>query len=96
MVGQGRQARPVVLVSREEAYAIRALIIAVPITPTVRGYAVEVKIGRREGLPRECVLNCDWLVTLPKADLLERVGMLSVSKLRMLDDALRFSLGLES
>ncbi|GAC1393755.1 MAG: type II toxin-antitoxin system PemK/MazF family toxin [Polyangiales bacterium] len=87
--------RPVVLLSREEAYAVRAMVIVAPVTITVRGYAVEVKVGRREGLPRDCVINCDWLVTLPKADLLERVGKLTAPKLRHLEDALRFALGLE-
>jgi mRNA interferase MazF len=88
--------RPVVLISRDEAYAVRAMVIVAPATTTVRGYAVELKVGRREGLPRECVINCDWLVTLPKADLLERAGTLSANKLHALDEALRFALGLES
>jgi mRNA interferase MazF len=87
--------RPVVLVSRAEAYGVRALVIVAPASTTVRGYAVEVGLGRREGLPRPCVVNCDWLVTLPKADLLERAGTLSAAKIRELDDALRFALGLD-
>ena len=87
--------RPVVLVSRNEAYDVRSLVIAAPTTTTIRGYAVEVKLGRREGLVRDCVVNCDWLVTIPKEDLLERAGVLSGPKLRQLDDALRFALGLE-
>jgi mRNA interferase MazF len=87
--------RPVVLVSRDEAYEIRGLVIVAPTTTTVRGYAVEVRLGRREGLPRDCMVNCDWLVTLPKEDLLHRTGALSGPKLRQLDEALRFALGLE-
>jgi mRNA interferase MazF len=87
--------RPVVLISRQEAYTLRALILVAPITTTVRTSAVEVKVGAREGLPRDCVINCDWLVTLPKADLLERAGTLSATKLRTLDECLRFALGLE-
>ncbi|HEY3821960.1 MAG TPA: type II toxin-antitoxin system PemK/MazF family toxin [Polyangiaceae bacterium] len=87
--------RPVVLLSRDEAYDVRALVLVAPASTTVRGYAVEVKVGRREGLPRECVINCDWLVTLPKADLERRAGSLSMAKRRQLDDALRFALGLE-
>ncbi len=86
--------RPVVLVSRHEAYAVRALVIVAPVTTTIRGFAVEVKIGRAEGLPRMGVVNCDWLVTVPKEDLIERGGSLSASKLQQLDDALRFALGL--
>lgn len=87
--------RPVVLISREEAYDVRSMLLVAPITSTVRGFAVEVKVGRSEGLPRPCVINCDSLATLSKRDLLERAGMLSASKLRQLDDALRFALGLE-
>jgi len=87
--------RPVVLVSRQEAYAVRALVIVAPVSTTVRGYAVEVKVGRKQGLSRDGVVNCDWLVTLPKADLVERAGTLPASKLAQLDAALRFALGLD-
>jgi mRNA interferase MazF len=87
--------RPVVLVSRDEAYDVRAMVIVAPATTTMRGYAVEVKVGRRQGLPRECVVNCDWLVTLPKADLVGRAGALSGAKMKQLDEALKFALGLE-
>jgi mRNA interferase MazF len=86
--------RPVVLLSRQEAYEVRAMVIVAPATTTVRGFALEVKLGRREGLPRECVVNCDWLVTIPKSDLIERAGALSAVKMRKIDDALRFALGL--
>ena len=87
--------RPVVLVSRQEAYSVRSLIIVAPVSTTVRGFAVEVRVGRSEGLPRSGVVNCDWLVTVPKADLVARAGSLSGSKLALLDDALRFALGLD-
>jgi mRNA-degrading endonuclease toxin of MazEF toxin-antitoxin module len=42
-----------------------------------------------------CVVNCDWLVTVRKDHLAEKIGTLSRSKLGMLDDALRFALGLD-
>ena len=83
------------LVSRDEAYPVRALVIVAPASTTVRGYAVEVKLGRKEGLPRTCVINCDWLVTIPKADLEQCVGQLSAVKQKQLDAALRFALGLD-
>jgi mRNA interferase MazF len=74
--------RPVVPLSRQEAYEVRTLVVVALATTTVRGYAVEVRVGRREGLPRDRVVNCDWIVTLPKMDLVERVGALSAAKLR--------------
>lgn len=87
--------RPVVLVSRQEAYAVRAMVITAPVSTTIRGYAVEIKLGPREGLPKASVINCDWLVTLPKQQLDQRIGTLSESKLQQLDEALKFALGLE-
>ena len=87
--------RPVVLLSRNEAYPVRAMVIVAPVSTTVRGYAVEVKVGRREGLPRSGVINCDWLVTVSKSRLEERAGSLSTAKLDQLDDALRFALSLD-
>ncbi len=87
--------RPVVLVSRNEAYDIRAMVVVAPVTTITRGFALEVKLGHREGLPRDCVLNCDWLVTIPKDDLVERAGALSAAKMQKVDEALRFALGLE-
>lgn len=87
--------RPVVLLSRAEAYAVRALVIAAPVTTTVRGFAVEVRIGKAEGLPRTGVINCDWLVTVPKADLIERAGVLDAQKLAQLSAALKFALSLD-
>ena len=93
-MGVARQEAPRVLLSRDEAYSVRAMVIAAPATTTVRGFSLEIKLGRKEGLSRACVVNCDWLVTVPKADLLERAGNLSAGKLRQIDDALRFSLGL--
>lgn len=88
--------RPVVLVSRDEAYQVRAMVITAPVSTTIRGYAVEVKVGRREGLSTTSVINCDWLVTLPLRMLERRIGVLSEQKLERLDDALRFALGLET
>ena len=86
--------RPVVLLSRDEAYDVRALVIVAPVSTTIRGVTVEVRVGKAEGLPRTGVINCDWLVTVPKDDLLERAGTLSRDKIARLDDALRFALAL--
>jgi mRNA interferase MazF len=87
--------RPVVLVSRDEAYGVRELVIVVPVTTRVRGIPVEVPLGRDEGLPRRCVANADTVTTVPKATLKEYAGVLAADKATALDAALRFALGLE-
>ncbi len=44
--------RPVVLVTRDGAYAIRDYVTVAPVTSRVRGIRAEVPLGVEEGLPR--------------------------------------------
>jgi mRNA interferase MazF len=86
--------RPVVLVSRDAAYAVRTSVTVVEVSTTIRGIASEVPLGARDGLPRKCVANADNIVTIPKGWLDERVAALSAEKVALLDEAMRFSLGM--
>ena len=63
--------RPVVLLSRDEAYAARALVTVAPVTTRIRNIPVEVILGPQDGLPRRCVVNLDTITTISKANLLE-------------------------
>lgn len=87
--------RPVVLLSRDEAYAVRALVTVVPVTTRKRDIPVEVPLGREEGLPRSCVANADTIATIPKAALVGYAGVLAPDKLAALEAAVRFALGLD-
>ena len=87
--------RPVLLLSRDEAYAVRALVIVAPVTTRVRGIPSEVPLGPEDNLPRACIANLDTITTIAKASLGERLTSLSAEKLRAVDAALHFSLGLE-
>ena len=86
--------RPVVLVSRDSAYAVRSSVTVLEVSRSARGIPSEVPLGRRDGLPRRCVANAVNLVTIPKAWLESRIAALSHDKLALVDDALRFSLAL--
>jgi mRNA interferase MazF len=83
-----------VLVSRDEAYAVRALVTVAPVTTRTRGIPVEIALGKAEGLPRDCVANVDSVTTVAKSCLEARAGTLSEEKVAVLDRALRFALGL--
>ena len=87
--------RPVVLLSRDEAYAVRALVTVAPVSTRIRGFAAEVRLGRREGLSKACVANLDAVVTIPQRALLERIRSLSTHKIEEINEALRFTLGLD-
>jgi mRNA interferase MazF len=86
--------RPVVLVSRDAAYAIRQSITVAEVSTVVRAIPSEVALGKRDGMSRPCVINTDNLVTIPKTLLESHIAPLRAAKLDELDTALRFSLGL--
>jgi mRNA interferase MazF len=86
--------RPVVLVSRDSAYAVRASFTVVEVSTTVRGIPSEVALGKRDGLPKPCVANADSVVTIPKTWLEQRIAPLRPEKLQSLDAALKFALAL--
>lgn len=70
------------------------MMLVVPVTTRVRTLRGEVPLGLDEGLPRPCVASTDTIMTMNRARLLNRVGVLSVEKLAALDDALRYALDL--
>lgn len=86
--------RPVVLLSRDEAYAVRAMVTVAPVTMRIRRIRSEVLLGPKDGLTKPCVANLDSILTIPKAYLRDRISALSREKLRELDAAIRFALGL--
>lgn len=86
--------RPVVLLSRNEAYAVRDLVIVAPITTRRRRIASEVSLDRADGLPRRCVANLDTITTIPKRVLTRRIAALAPEKVAAVDRALRFAVGL--
>ncbi len=87
--------RPVILLSRDEAYAVRDLIIVSPLTTRVRRIPTEVPLRPEDGLPRACVANLDVIETASKKRLRDRITILSAEKLGAVEAALRFALGLE-
>lgn len=88
--------RPVVLLSRDEAYDVRSLVIIAPVTTRIRNIPAEVPLGTGEGVPQECVINLDTITTIPKDCLRSRLTALSPKKLKEVEVAIRFALGLAS
>lgn len=86
--------RPVLLLSREEAYGVRALITVAPVTTRVREIPAEVPLSRSDGLPKDCAVNLDTIVTIAKSSLRDRITTLRPDKLIAVEEAIHFSLGL--
>ena len=54
--------RPVLLLSRDEAYPVRDFIILSPLTTHGRGLHTEVNLGPEDGLPGTSVANLDVII----------------------------------
>jgi mRNA interferase MazF len=65
------------------------------ITRTIRDIPVEVRLGVEDGMPSECVVNLDDILTIPKTLLTERLTMLSEEKLGFVAKAIVFALDLK-
>jgi mRNA interferase MazF len=87
--------RPVLLLSRNDAYQYLNKFIVAEITTTVRAIPVEVKLGRREGLPSGCVANLDNIRTAARQWLDSRAGALAPSRHSEVKRALGYALGWE-
>lgn len=86
--------RPVLLLSRDEAYLVRSLVTVAPVTTKIRSIPVELPLGPEDGLPKACAANLDSVVTIPKASLERRIATLSPEMLKAAAEALRFALDL--
>lgn len=86
--------RPVILLSRNEAYAVRLAVTVAPLTTTIRGIPVEVLLTKKDGVPRKCVINCDDILTIRKELLGEKITELSEEKMAAVHQAIRFAMAL--
>ena len=86
--------RPVLLLSRDEAYQVRNLVTVAPVTTRIRDIPVEVRLGLQDGLPRECAINLDTITTIPKSSLVQLISFLDAEKLHAVDEAVKFALDL--
>ena len=87
--------RPVVLLSRDAAYRVRTSVTVGMVTSTIRGIPVEVPLGIEDGMPQQCVVNLDDILTIPKTRLIERITTLSLQKMTAVAKAIIFALDLK-
>ena len=87
--------RPVVLLSRDEAYNVRNAVTVAEVTTNIRGIPVEVLLSKEDGLPKSCAVNLDTIITIRKALLKERIGLLRQEKINAINYAIKFALALE-
>jgi len=86
--------RPVVILTRDSVLEYLGEVTIAPVTTTIRDIPSEVSLGRNEGLPRECAVNCDHLQTVAKTGIGSLISTLPAGKMREVTRAIRFALDL--
>ena len=91
-LGYAAKVRPCVVISIPALDQDRALSTLVPHTTSSRGSRFEVDVKTR--FLREGAFDTQNLVTIPLAKLIRKLGSLSSEQLVLVEDRLRFWLGL--
>lgn len=86
--------RPALLLSRDSAYKVRTSVTVAIVTRTIRGIPVEVLLGLEDGMPAECAVNLDNILTIPKSRLRQRITALPSTKMTAVAKAVIFALDL--
>lgn len=87
--------RPVVILTRDAVlHSLDSVVVAL-VTRTVRGIPSEVVLGRRQGLPTQCVANLDNILTVPRERLIRLMGMLDSEKAAELNQAIKAALDVQ-
>ena len=86
--------RPVVILTRDSVIEYLGEITVVPITRTIRDLPSEVDLGKSDGMPQECAINCDHIQTVSKTKIGRLISVLSEEKLLQLSWAIRFAIDL--
>jgi mRNA interferase MazF len=72
------KARPVLVVTRDEAIGVLRRVVVAPVTTTLRQAPSQLALGSAEGLPVDCAANFDDLAAVSKALLVRRIGSLGL------------------
>ncbi len=92
-----RGIRPALVIQNDIGNQYAATTIVAAITTTLKKYPVTVVLGRHEGgLKQSSMVNLAQLLTIDKARLLKKLGVLGPETLQGVDEALRVSLELRS
>jgi mRNA interferase MazF len=85
--------RPGCILTRRAAIPVLNAVLVAPATRTIRGIPTEVRLGPEDGMPSECALTFDNLVTVPKRLLTERITRLRPERLAQVCPALVIATG---
>lgn len=85
--------RPVCILTRDEAIPVLRRLLVAPATTRVRGLDTEVTLGQEEGMPRDCALSLDNVLTVGRTLLTDHITTLSPARMHQVCRALAIATG---
>ncbi len=89
-LGIAAKFRPMVVLSREDSEAPRALAVCAPVTTSNRGSRYEVPVGKVAFLDRESFVNVQGVQAVQHHELKRMIGRLPPGSLLEIKSALKF------
>jgi len=86
--------RPVVILTRDSIIPHLGEVTVAPVTSTIRDIPSEVLLGKADGMPKECAVNCDHMQTIAKARVGSLIASLSTGRMREIRSAISFAIAL--
>jgi mRNA interferase MazF len=90
--GTRRQNSPVIILSRDDPDAPRALVTYIPLTTQTRGSRYEIDVGKLRFLREASVANVQGIGSVPSVRLQRKIGVVPADILVKIKEALRFAL----
>ena len=87
--------RPVLLLSRNQAYRILKRVTVAEVSTTIRNIPVEVELGADEGLERASVANVDNIHAVAISRLSSKIGELSDERAWDVERALGYAFDID-
>lgn len=84
--------RPVLILTRDSVLDYLDEATIAPITTTIRNIPSEVFLSISDGMPQDCVVNCDHLQTVAKSKIGPLITSLPNAKMAAVGRAIRFAL----
>ena len=81
------------VLTRAEAIPVLSQVIVAPLTKTIRGIPTEVRLGKDDGMPDECVISFDNMQTTSRGLLSDPIATLSGPRMHEVCRALAIATG---
>lgn len=88
--------QPILILTNSDAIRHLNAVTIAPVTTTIRDVPSEVRLSIDDGMLTDCVVNLHNIVTLNRKRIGRYITTLSPARMRKVDDAIRFALGMDT